>query len=193
MNDNLAAFLKVIDPTDNRTGGGTASAVAGAMAAGLVAMVARLSRGKKGMLADEFYGDITDEAQKIADLLFTGARIDSEAFEAVSAAYQMPRQSQTQKTTRQQVIAQAMQRAARIPLENAGHCRRVLELRQRLQQAFNPNAASDLECAGHLGSAALKGCAANVAINLPYIVDQVVAGDLERALGELRTFIASEP
>ena len=52
MNDNTAAFLKVLDPNDNSTGGGTASAVAGAMAAALVAMVARLSIGKKNMAAD---------------------------------------------------------------------------------------------------------------------------------------------
>ena len=48
MEENVQAFLKVLDPTDNSTGGGTASAVAGAMAAALAAMVARLSIGKAG-------------------------------------------------------------------------------------------------------------------------------------------------
>ncbi|MFI5038230.1 MAG: cyclodeaminase/cyclohydrolase family protein, partial [Solirubrobacterales bacterium] len=41
--ERAAAYLRVLDPADNSTGGGTASAIAGAMAAALVAMVARLS------------------------------------------------------------------------------------------------------------------------------------------------------
>ena len=60
---DLQAFLRVIDPDDNATGGGTASAVAGAMAAGLAGMVARLSVGKDGMEPDPYYHEIDAEAQ----------------------------------------------------------------------------------------------------------------------------------
>lgn len=55
MDENIQAFLKVLDPADNSTGGGTASAIVGAMAAALAGMVARLSIGKDGMELDEFY------------------------------------------------------------------------------------------------------------------------------------------
>jgi len=48
MDANLAAFSKVLDPEDTTTGGGTASAIAGAMAGALVAMVARLPSGRDG-------------------------------------------------------------------------------------------------------------------------------------------------
>ena len=51
MNQNIDAFMRVLDAKDNSTGGGTASCVAGAMAAGLAAMVARLSMGKKELAA----------------------------------------------------------------------------------------------------------------------------------------------
>ena len=66
MDENVAAFLKVLDPEDNSTGGGTASAVAGAMAGALVGMVARLSVGRKGMETEWFYTDITEAAETLA-------------------------------------------------------------------------------------------------------------------------------
>jgi formiminotetrahydrofolate cyclodeaminase len=52
MDQNIKAFLRVLDASDNSTGGGTASSVAGAMAAGLAGMVARLSVGKKDLAPD---------------------------------------------------------------------------------------------------------------------------------------------
>ena len=76
MNDNLAAFLKVLDPRDTTTGGGTASAVAGAMAGALVAMVARLSIGKDGMEPDRFYEDVAAKATALSGELFDGGRED---------------------------------------------------------------------------------------------------------------------
>jgi formiminotetrahydrofolate cyclodeaminase len=56
--DDVAACLKVMDPEDDQTGGGTAAAVAGAMAAGLAGMVARLSVGREGMEPDPYYREI---------------------------------------------------------------------------------------------------------------------------------------
>ena len=58
MAANTKAFLRVLDSSENTTGGGTASAVAGAMAAALVAMVARLSLGKQDLEDEDFYREI---------------------------------------------------------------------------------------------------------------------------------------
>ena len=76
-----------------------------------------------------------------------------------------------------------MQHAAEVPLSNAARCKRVLELCQRLEKSYNTNAASDLECALHLATAGLKGCAANVRINLPYIKDENIRKDIEEKAG----------
>jgi len=63
--EDVAAFLKVMDPADDSTGGGTASAVAGAMAAGLMGMVARVSIGKQGMEPESLYREIDAAAQEL--------------------------------------------------------------------------------------------------------------------------------
>ncbi|MBW2176138.1 MAG: cyclodeaminase/cyclohydrolase family protein [Deltaproteobacteria bacterium] len=71
MNPNINAFMRVLDANDNSTGGGTASCVAGAMAAGLAGMVARLSMGKKDLAPREHYEAIAAEAEKLSKALLT--------------------------------------------------------------------------------------------------------------------------
>ncbi len=186
MDKNIEAFLRVLDPADNSTGGGTASAIAGAMAAALVAMVARLSMGKEAMEADGYYREVSSQAEALSSELFTGGREDSEAFDAVRAAYKLPKDTSEQKAERSQSIQQAMIHAARVPLANADRCRRVLELCAQLRGRSNPNAASDLACAGHLARAGLLGCVANVEINVSAIKDRGLAAELSERAQALR-------
>jgi formiminotetrahydrofolate cyclodeaminase len=182
MDESIEAFLRVLDPADNSTGGGTASAVAGAMAAALVAMVARLSIDKDGLEPEAFYRKLGPEAEALSAELLDGGREDSDAFAAVLVAYRLPKHTDEQKTLRRQAIQRATVKAARVPLANMELCWRVLELAMQLRGRSNPNAASDVECALHLARAGLLGCADNVEINLPAIKDlQVAAGLAERA------------
>lgn len=182
MQENINAFLRVLDATDNSTGGGTASSVAGAMAAGLTAMVARLSMDKKDLAPTQTYQSIAAEAEKLSTELFRGGQEDAAAFDLVTTAYKMPKDTTAAKDTRTRAIQKAMIHAAEVPLSNAGRCKRVLDLCQRLKESFNTHAASDLECAVYLATAGMKGCAANVRINLPYIKDRHICKDIEDRL-----------
>lgn len=182
MQKNIHAFLRVLDAKDNSTGGGTASSVAGAMAAGLAAMVARLSMDKEGLAPTQTYQSMASEAETLCTELFNGGQEDAAAFDRVARAYKMPKDTADTKKNRSQAIQTAMQHAAEVPLSNAKRCRRVLELCQRLEENYNTNAASDLECAVLLATAGLKGCAANVRINLPYIKDQKTRREIEEKL-----------
>jgi len=190
MEKNISAFLKVLESTDNSTGGGTASAIASAMAASLVGMVARLSIGKKGMRPEDFYKNIAFEAENLSHVLFSGGRRDSEAFSAVSSAYKMPKEKDHEKFQRQKAIQDAMVQATQIPLDNAQQCSRTLELITLLKGCFNPNAASDLECAEYLARAGLLGCLANVQINLPFIKDNDTAKQIKKMAHKLRQLVA---
>jgi len=188
MNANVESFLRVLDRADNSTGGGTASAVAGAMAAALVGMVARLSVGKKRADAESFFSVASAEAERLSETLFGGGHQDAQAYDAVRAAWRLPKDTEEQEVERRQEMQHALLHAARIPLANAEGCRRVLELCALLDGRSNPNAASDLECARLLAHAGLLGCLANVEINLSSITDEDVKTELSKradALGEL--------
>lgn len=180
------AFLKVLDPEDNATGGGAASAVAGAMAAGLAGMVARVSKGKPDMEPDDFYEGIDESARRLSKLLMTGARDDSAAFERVMAAYRMPKASDGEKEKRSAVIQLGMEGATTVPLVNGERCVEVLGLVGRLTPKHNPNAASDLDVGRRLAAAALAGCIDNVEINLGSLKNEAAREGFMRRLEGLR-------
>jgi formiminotetrahydrofolate cyclodeaminase len=177
MDRNITAFLKVLDPSDNSTGGGTASAVAGAMAGALVAMVARLSLGKEGMEPDSFYRELGASAEALSTGLFNGGHEDSQAFESVRHAFRLPKANDEEKSVRSEAIQ---------AVANAQRCRQVLELGAQLRDRSNPNAASDLACAMYLARAGMFGCLENVEINLPTIKDPQLAAELAERVSALR-------
>ncbi len=179
MEKNLNAFLKVLDSQDNSTGGGSASSIAGAMAAGLAGMVARLSMGKKDLEPSDHYEAIARQAEKLSTDLLAGSNKDSDAFALVSDAFGLPKETDEEKTARSQAIKNGMTLCAEVPLKNAAMCLEVNELCEKLVKKYNTNASSDLECAQHLAQAGLKGCAANVRVNLPYLKDEGQVRDLE--------------
>jgi formiminotetrahydrofolate cyclodeaminase len=99
----------------------------------------------------------------------------------------MPKSTPEEKSARSEAIQQAMVSAAEVPLRNAGCCRQVIELCRKLEESYNKNAASDLECARHLAEAGLKGCAANVRINLPSIKDENVRAQIGERLARIES------
>lgn len=184
-NININAFLRVLDVKESSTGGGTASSIAGAMAAGLVGMVARLSMGKAGLGPSDHYEAVALEAMNLSVLLFDGGQADAAAFDRVSSAYKMPKESAEEKAIRSAEIQKAILYAAEVPLANAARCGQVIELCSRLKENYNSNAASDLECACYLALAGFKGCAANVRINLPSIKNVDTREEIEGQLEQL--------
>ncbi len=192
MQKNVEAFLRVLDPNDNSTGGGTASAVAGAMAAALVAMVARLSVGRKGMEPESYYLPIVEEGEVLSKELFGRGREDSEAFDLVMAAVRMAKTTDDEKAERARAMEAATIHATEVPLANAEGCRRVIELCEKLRGRSNPNAGSDLESAGYLARAGLSGCLANVAINLPGIKDRAKHDELKKRADRLSVPVRTE-
>jgi formiminotetrahydrofolate cyclodeaminase len=185
MNKDLIAIQRVLDPTDNQTGGGAASAAAGAMGAALIGMVARLSTGRKGSEPDVYYEQIDAEAQALAANLLDGARADSDAFDTVMAAYKAPKDTPEEKMHRSRAIQQAMVHATEVPLANAHWNARALALWKKLAGCSNPNAASDLDCALYLAHAGLSGALSNIRINLDLIKDEQIASQMTADLRSL--------
>jgi methenyltetrahydrofolate cyclohydrolase len=184
--DQMAAFQRVLDPADNSTGGGTASAIAGAMAAALAAMVARLSMDRNAAEPETTFQEIAQTGGELARALLAGSDADARAFDALVAAYRLPKGLETEAAARRAAIQAAIANAARVPLRNAESCARVLVLVAQLEGRSNPRAVSDLQCAAYLARAGIQGCLANVDINLPGIKDPAVAEEIRLQAQELR-------
>jgi glutamate formiminotransferase/formiminotetrahydrofolate cyclodeaminase len=153
-------------------GGGSAAALAGTLAAALVAMVAHLTVGRKAYAAvDAQAREILAEAERLRGELRRLVDEDATAYEGVSRAYKIPKSD----PARAQVIDEALAAAARPPAEVVKRGRRLLALAQTIEQIGNQNAVSDARVAGMLAKTAIDGATENVNANLAGMSDQARA------------------
>jgi glutamate formiminotransferase/formiminotetrahydrofolate cyclodeaminase len=144
-------------------GGGSAAALAGTLAAALVAMVARLTIGRKAYAAVEARArEILAEAEQLRAELRRLVDEDAAAYEGVSAAYKIPKSD----SRRARAIDDALLAASRPPAEVVKLARRILALAQTIEHIGNQNAASDARVAGMLARTAIDGATENVNVNL---------------------------
>jgi formiminotetrahydrofolate cyclodeaminase len=155
------------------------------MAAGMVAMVARLSTKKDYGLLPEKYMEIAEEGDRLAKELLLGAEKDTQAFCMIKDAYALPKTTDEEKRQRSRAIQKGAMQAATVPMENGQMCKRAQELGFLLKDQSNPSAASDLAEAILLADAGVKGCVLNIEANLPLIKDEQVKADFQKQIEAL--------
>lgn len=161
-----ATFLDRIAGPEPTPGGGSTAALAGAAAAALVEMVCSMSKTRSGLSQDRAR---LDEVKAVARE--AGARLrllvdqDAAAYDAVVAAYRLPKASEEDKDRRRTAVALAMKRATETPLGTAEACLTVLKAAQEAASHGNPNALSDARAGAALAWAGLVGALENVRIN----------------------------
>ena len=157
-------------------GGGSASAVAGAMGIALGQMVAKLTVGKKKYLEfeEENKKVIADAENVIADMI-TGIDTDTEAFNLVSNAFSMPKETDEDKKARSAAIQAGLVECARVPFELILRCEKSLAMIMPILHKFNTNCASDLGVAALNLKSAAQGAWLNVLINVGSLKDTELA------------------
>ncbi len=179
-------FLDALAEGTPTPGGGSAAAYAGAMGAALVAMVAQLTLGKpKYADVESQMQAILKEAELLRALLNAAAEADSAAFEAVMAAYRLPKENEEQKAARVAAIQQATLEAAEVPFETARKAVRVLQLAVQAATLGNLNAITDAGSAAALAQAAFTGAGYNVRVNTLGLKDREQAQKFLDELTEL--------
>jgi len=187
----LNGFLEQIAAPTPTPGGGTVVAVTGAIASALATMVANLTLGRKKFADREAaLAKLKTEAESLRAALFGLARRDSEAFEAVLRARRSPQATAEEQATRERSVAEAELEAARVPLQTAQACLRVLELSGEAARIGNPAACTDAGVAGLLAEAGAKGALLNVEINLKGLNFTADKGDVERQMRHLQEALA---
>ncbi len=184
---SLSGFGGALASTAPTPGGGSASALSGALAAGLVAMVAR------GTAASKRHADRADEMNAIADEsdrlrveLLDLVDEDASAFDQVMAAFRLPKETPAEQSARAEEIQKSYEAAVEPPMSVCLRSLRILELALQVAENGKPNAVSDAGVAALLASTALEGAALNVRINLSSIDDETYTAARAERLGELQ-------
>lgn len=170
---SVAQLLDALSSSEPTPGGGTAAAIAGAMGASLLVMVTGLAKSRNN--TDEEKAALGKARDVLAPLTADLARLadaDSESFNAVMAAYRLPKGSDDEKAARSRAIQDALRGATIVPLDTLRTCADALAQAQAVAQHGNRSAASDAGVAIVLLRAAAAGAYANVRANLDSIKDE---------------------
>jgi formiminotetrahydrofolate cyclodeaminase len=170
----LKRFLEKLSSDTPTPGGGSASALAGALSASLVAMVAGLSS-KRGKTKKKGMAGIRKKGLSIQKRLFQAIDEDSKSFDAVIKAFRLPRNSGKERLHRVREIQKAYQKATLTPQRVCQQSLQLLEYSKTLILKGNPNAISDAGVAAFLADAALAGGLLNININLVAVTKKTFA------------------
>lgn len=185
---DIAAYLEALGSSAATPGGGGASALAGALAAALAEMVARFTTGREKYRAVEKRATaIVAQAAQARMTLLGLIEDDERAFQAVSAAYRLPRASEEERATRDEAIQAALGLAIEPPLRAVRAACAAVGLAAEIAEIGNNTVVSDAGCAALLGDAAARAAALNVLANATLMRDSERAG---AARAETRDLLA---
>lgn len=168
----LTEFLDLLASDAPAPGGGSVSALAGAQGIALSLMVANLTFGR-----ERYAGfvpvceETVEKGTTLRNDFIESIDKDTEAFNEVSAAYQMPKDTDAQKQARRASIGAATLHATEVPFASMQLCAEALVVTKKLVGNSNPNVSSDLGVAALNLKSALLGSWLNVKINLPSVKD----------------------
>ena len=168
----LAQFLDALASSDPTPGGGTASAVAGAMATSLLVMVTGLAKSNTNSAEEKSALAAARQAlRSLGTTLSALAETDAAAFDEVMSAYRLAKATDDEKAARSAAIQKALQGATMAPLHTLRACAEAMAQAGAVAASGNRSAVSDVGVAIGLIEAAAAGAEANVRINLGSVRD----------------------
>ena len=179
-------FLEELSSKAPVPGGGGASAAVGAFGAALGMMVANLTMGKKKYAeVEEEILDAREEMEKLRDRLVLLTDRDAQAFEPLSKAYGLPKNTEEEKAAREQVMESALYEASVVPMEIMETVLSSMDLLEVLGEKGSTLARSDVGVGILFAQAALEGASLNVFINTRLMKDRIRAEELNARAEEL--------
>lgn len=169
---SLREFVDELSSESAAPGGGSVSALAASMAAGLASMVALLSHTKKGFESKQEELDrLATRAQELKDQQLAAADADTAAFDAFLDALRMPKSTPEEEKARDEAMTIATIGAAEVPLRVLEACPEILELCRQVAKVGLQASLSDAGVGAQIARAAAAGAYQNVAINLGGLSD----------------------
>jgi methenyltetrahydrofolate cyclohydrolase len=182
----ITAFLDELASANPAPGGGSVAALSGALGAALVSMVCNLTIGRKKYVEVEGrMKELVVHSEALRAELTDLLDQDVAAFNRVSEAMKMPRDTEEQKAARQQTLQAALKAATDVPMRVATACAKVIDLCRPVSEMGNVNAISDGGVGALMAEAALRSAALNVLINLSWIEDAAFVAEQRGRLSHL--------
>lgn len=172
-------FVDVLASKAPVPGGGGASALVGAIGMALGNMVGSLTVGKKKYADVE--ADIIAMKEKATALQADFLRLveaDAEAFEPLSKAYGMPRETEEEKAEKARVMVIVLKDACAVPMEIMEKCCEAIDVIEEFAAKGSALAISDAGVGVVFCKAALLGASLNVFINTKSMADKEYAASL---------------
>lgn len=186
VNKTVQELLDAFAAPTPTPGGGSAAAMSGALAASLLAMVAAMPKTKTGTpeeraALDKVLPELNALRAQLTDLIDR----DAASYDAVVAAYRLPKGTDAEKAARRSAIQAAMKGATDVPMETARAAFALAPLGRTVAECGNPNAKSDVGMAISLAMTAGSGGRLNVETNLDSVGDESYAASARSELKQL--------
>ncbi len=182
----LKRYLDDAAAREPTPGGGSVSALTGALACTMAQMAANFTVGnKKFKDVEADVRECLDELRDVGAELLELMQRDTEAYAELNAAYGMPKDSPAQKEARTAAIQQALVAAMTPPLQTVRACARAMRATAQLADIANPNLISDVGVAALLAEAAMQAAKLNVEVNLAYLKDEDMAAQTRAEVAQL--------
>lgn len=174
----VSDYLNDLASISPAPGGGSAAALCGAQGAGLAAMVASFTIGRKKFAEfEENAIAVRDAELALTEKLKEQIDKDTEAFNLVAAAFKLPKATDEEKAERSRAIQAGTLVSTEVPFETMVLALEALKTAEKLLSGFNDGAASDLGVAAFNLLTCVRGAWLNVGINIGSLKDREKAED----------------
>lgn len=176
LHKSVNEFTAALASRASVPGGGSASALAGALAAALGGMVGELTVGKKQYAAAEpILRELLGQAEELREALLACVEKDAAALAPLAEAYAIPKDD----PARAETLEVCLRAAAAPPMEVLELTARTVELLRSFADMGSPLAVSDAAVGAALAAAALRGAEINVRVNTRLMRDRTAAAALD--------------
>lgn len=179
-------FVEVLASKAPVPGGGGASALVGAIGMALGNMVGSLTTGKKKYA--DVQGDITElmgRAERIQGELLDLVQADAEAFEPLSRAYGLPKETEEERARKAEVMERCLEDACSVPMQIMEKCCEAIDVTEDFAEKGTKIAISDAGVSAMMLRAALGGASLNVFINTKSMKNRERAAELNARAKEM--------
>ena len=169
---SIKDFLNLTASNSPVPGGGSISALNGAIATALAEMLANLTIGKKNYTeVEDMMKTTTQEMNHQRNLFFEDIDRDAQAYKLVMDAFKLPKETEEQKSNRMNQVQHVTKQAALIPMEIAQRAFTLMDSIAFTTRNGNKNAVTDGCISMMTCRTAVLGGLLNVRINLGSIKD----------------------